>query len=664
MPLQETSGAASYDAFGGGAPTAANYIEDVFSTWIYTGTGSAQTITNGLDISGKGGLVWTKARSTNYSNFLIDSARGVNKQLVSNNDNGEQTVSTNITSFNANGYTLGTSINVNGSATTFASWAFREQSKFFDVVTYTGDGVAGRTVAHNLGSAPGCMIVKQTNNFGIGRWCVYHRSLTTPATDAVFLNLTNAQTTAPSFWNSTSPTSTLFTLGDSSEVNGSGNTYVAYLFSHNAGGFGLTGTDNVISCGSFSSDASGEATVTLGYEPQWVMLKASSAVDDWQILDINRGMSLISRSRLWANLSNIESTVSSPIFPTATGFQAKGGFPLLENATYIYIAIRRGPMKVPTTGTSVFEHFTYIGDNTNPRFIPGSFSVDVALTAPVNTSAPKFLSANRLTGSSFAVTSGSQAQAINSIQFPSDAFSARQNGVNVGSNQNSSSFTYLDYFFRRAPRFFDVICYTGNGASNQVLNHNLGVAPELIFNKKRSSSGNWAVAHSLTSTTLYGNIINSAGGQASFGPITYTANSWLLNAAPTATTITISGGGSDASNDGGATYFTYLFATCPGVSKVGGYTGTGATQVIDCGFTSGARFILIKAASTTGNWLVWDTVRSIGPSAEPYLTLNTDAAQVNGTDWVDPASSGFELSNAVGNLANTNGVSYIFLAIA
>jgi hypothetical protein len=123
--------------------------------------------------------------------------------------------------------------------------------------------------------------------------------------------------------------------------------------------------------------------------------------------------------------------------------------------------------------------------------------------------------------------------------------------------------------------------------------------------------------------------------------------------------------GTDATvNASGGTYVAYLFASCPGVSKVGSYTGTGATQVINCGFTGGARFVLIKSTSTTGNWYVWDSARGIVAGNDPYLLLNSTAAEVTNTDWVDTAATGFELSNAGGNLANSNGVSYIFLAIA
>ena len=123
-------------------------------------------------------------------------------------------------------------------------------------------------------------------------------------------------------------------------------------------------------------------------------------------------------------------------------------------------------------------------------------------------------------------------------------------------------------------------------------------------------------------------------------------------------------GGSTLVNTSGDTYVAYLFATLPGISKVGSYTGTGATQQINCGFTGGARFVLVKATSTTGNWLVWDAARGIVAGNDPYLALNSTAAEVTTTDWVDTYSAGFELSSAGGNLANTNGVSYIFCAVA
>jgi len=117
-------------------------------------------------------------------------------------------------------------------------------------------------------------------------------------------------------------------------------------------------------------------------------------------------------------------------------------------------------------------------------------------------------------------------------------------------------------------------------------------------------------------------------------------------------------------NGSGATYVAYLFATCPGVSKVTNFTGTGALQTINCGFASGSRFVLIKRTDSTGDWYVWDSSRGLSSSTDPYLLLNSTAAEVTSTNWVDTTSTGFQVTAASGNNVNINGASYIALAIA
>jgi hypothetical protein len=114
----------------------------------------------------------------------------------------------------------------------------------------------------------------------------------------------------------------------------------------------------------------------------------------------------------------------------------------------------------------------------------------------------------------------------------------------------------------------------------------------------------------------------------------------------------------------GGTYVAYLFATCPGVSKVGSYTGTGTTQTINCGFTAGARFVLIKRTDSTGDWYVWDSARGIVAGNDPYLLLNSTAAEVTNTDYVDTAATGFEITSTAPAAINASGGTFIFLAIA
>src|SRR3990167_3029442 len=129
--------------------------DEVFSTYLYTGNGSTQTITNGIDLSGQGGLVWLKARSAGQGHKLFDSVRGINYSLASETTAANDYETGTITSFTSSGFTLGSSYSQNTNGTTYASWTFREAPKFFDIVTYTGDGNPTKILAHSLGQAPG-----------------------------------------------------------------------------------------------------------------------------------------------------------------------------------------------------------------------------------------------------------------------------------------------------------------------------------------------------------------------------------------------------------------------------------------------------------------------------------------------------------------------------
>jgi hypothetical protein len=198
-------------------------ITDVFSTYLYTGTGAAQTITNGIDLAGEGGLVWIKSRSGVVDHNLMDTERGLVSEgggpLTTTTTSAQGNNAQTITSFNSNGFTAGTEGSVSTNAMDFASWTFRKAPKFFDVVTWTGTGVAGRTVSHSLGSVPGMIIVKRTNT--TGSWVVYHRGLNngnSPEDYGIILNTTAGQTDQSLYWNDTAPTDTNFTLGSAQHM--------------------------------------------------------------------------------------------------------------------------------------------------------------------------------------------------------------------------------------------------------------------------------------------------------------------------------------------------------------------------------------------------------------------------------------------------------------
>ncbi len=661
MPLQATSGAASYDAFGGGVPVVPNYIEDVFSTYLYTGNETARTIVNGIDVSTKGGLVWCKSRNTVSTSWhnLFDTGRGNNQALYSNSTSASTDYGSGSWSPATTGFNLGDAISApslpNRIGDNYVSWTFRKQPKFFDVQTYTGNGT-GKTVSHSLVSTPAFVIVKRTDS--TGDWYVWN----VPATGTINWGKLNSTAAFAADWynyfDGIGPTT--FTPLGSGPLNTNGATYVAYFFAHNAGGFGLTGTDNVISCGSYTGTGAVGNNVTLGYEPQWLMVKNATIADNWIMYDNMRGMPASdvntgNTKYLRPNLSNAESG-GFTIAPTATGFQINtvGGTVNTSGDTYIYIAIRRGPMKVPTSGTSVYKAITYTGTGSADTVTGVGFAPDFVM-GQARTRANGTTFKDRLRGSTVHLYPSSDSAEGTGDSTAITSFD--MNGISLGTDAVTGSFNesgtdYVTQFFKRAPSFFDEVCYTGTGA-NRTVTHNLAAVPELMIIRRRSTSNAWAVYANNDNTDYL--VLDTTAATAD-------DNTYWNDTSPTSSVFSV--GTNNAVNASASTYVAYLFATCAGVSKVGSYTGTATTKQIDCGFTGGARFVLIKRTDSTGSWYVWDSARGIVSGNDPYLLLNTSAVEVTNTDYIDTYSAGFEISSTAPAAINASGGSFIFLAIS
>ena len=661
-----SSGALSVQNFYGTTAFTPIYIEDVFSTYLYTGNGSTQTITNGIDLAGKGGLVWVKGRNETYYHRLASSpGPTLPNYLASNATDAASSGNGTISAFSSSGFTAnvnGGTGGTNSSGINYVSWTFRKQPKFFDVVTYTGDGNNNRLISHNLGSTPGCVIVKCTSH--ADTWAVWHRSLTSTQY-SMALNTTAAQGNAQanqsfSFDGSVSMSSTQFVVSqEAGYANSSDKTYVAYLFAHNAGGFGPTGTDNVISCGSM--DGATGTTVTLGYEPQFVMYKAATTTGNWVIVDNMRGMTTDGADQtLTANTANAEGGPTTILAPNATGFSVKSN--LTSGQTYIYIAIRRGPMKVPTSGTSVFSPIARTGTGATATVTGVGFPPDLFIVKGRSTGT-EGVTRDRLRGTNPAsrtatnnAESSTTTNGLLSYDMSGVTLGADNTGTDVNGQTNASPYTYANWFFGRAPSFFDEVCYTGTG-SNRTVTHNLGVAPEMVIYRRRDTTANWIIYclyNTAASSNPASNYLNFDASLSSLVTTYYDA--------PTSSVLNLKSG---ATNTSGGTYVAYLFATCAGVSKVGSYTGTGTTQQINCGFTSGARFVLIKRTDASlSAWYVWDSARGIVAGNDPYLLLNSTATEVTSTDYIDTYSAGFEISSTAPAAINASGGKFIFLAIA
>ena len=371
-------------------------------------------------------------------------------------------------------------------------------------------------------------------------------------------------------------------------------------------------------------------------------------------------------SLLYPNLANAEAAPANYGHPTATGFA--GTFD--ASAAHIYIAIRRGPMKTPTTGTSVFALAAW-SDGVSGTGLAGSTNSfvnqrpDLSVFANRAGNAKNFQFANLLTGYQQTTGPGADTLTTPTLSTASTAAAATSgNAIYVlpanGSNPPEVRFASdsvgakIGYIFRRAPGFFDVVCYTGTGSATTI-SHNLGVVPELMIVKQRNTTRDWPVYATSLGSGKYLTLNSNAAENSS---------TQVFNSAPTASTISL--GTSTLVNESAGTYVAYLFATVAGVSKVGSYTGTGTTKQIDCGFTGGARFVLIKryGYAITGDWYVWDSARGIVAGNDPYLLLNSTAAEVTSTDYVDTYSAGFEISSTAPAAINANGGSFVFLAIA
>ena len=623
-------------------------VEEVFSTYLYQGTSANQSITNGIDLDGEGGLVWVKGRpNAGYSHGLYDTERGVTKRLASNETTAESTYANSVTAFNNNGFSLGSDANgeANFSGSTYASWTFRKAPKFFDVVTYTGDGSSNRSVSHNLGSTPGFFIIKRTD--ASQDWFVAARNNSGSYYYDLNLNTTDAAQGPFDFVGSASYTmdASAFALdidGASNYTNISGATYIAYLFAHNDsdGEFGPDADLDAIKCGSYTGTGSSGNFVDLGFEPQFMLIKNTSSSANWIIHDNMRGMIESTGNVLFPNLNSAENTTAfRQARPNATGITFFDGNSETNGSgsNYIYIAIRRGPMAVPEDADDVFA-IDY-GGNGSPAFI-SNFVTDAALVRNPSAASWNYLGA-RLQGAKTVRTNSTDAESTEDYSW---------DYMNGAGNTWGSS--YLAWMWRRAPSFCDVVAYTGNGTGTRTLSHNLEATPEMIWLKKRSTTSSWYVYHKDLSDPNNGYVeLNSSDGRAS--------SSGLWGTGPTSTNFQA------VLNTSGQTHIAYLFASLDGVSKVGSYTGTGSGgHQIDCGFTNGARFVLSKRTDQSSwNWILFDSERGIVAGNDPFLALNDTSAEVTSLDLIDPYSAGFELASNAGG-TNASGGSYIFYAIA
>jgi hypothetical protein len=330
--------------------TTATQANKYFDAVTYSGSSSSQTVVNSGAFQPD--LVWAKSRSNAYNNILVDSLRGGNLLLISNSTAAD-TSSSGLATFVSNGITwIGGATGVNDTGVTYVDWMWKANgsgstntagsitstvsantTSGFSVVTYTGTG-ANATVGHGLGATPSMVIVKRRNS--AEDWQVRHISIA--AVNSIELNLTGGASSSPTTWNSTNPTSTVFSIGTDTQVNASGGTYVAYCFAPIAG---------YSSMGSYVGNGSTEGPfIFTGMRPAFVLVRRSDGSDDWYLFDNKRIGYNVRNEPLYPNGNYAEGSGFNYIDLLSNGFKMRNNsYENVSGANYIYAAFAESPFK-------------------------------------------------------------------------------------------------------------------------------------------------------------------------------------------------------------------------------------------------------------------------------------------------------------------------------
>ena len=340
------------------AYTTINKSTDYFNTKLFTGNGSTNAITG---VGFQPDLVWLKNRDGANDHQLYDAVRGATKYLRSESTDGEGTASTGLTSFDSDGFTVGSAGTTNNNGANMASWNWKagttsginttgaditpssysmNATSGISIIKFTGNGVDGAKIAHGLGAVPEMLISKRLDNSNY--WAVYHKS---DNTDYLVLNTTDAFSDAP-IWKDSDPTSVYYQTDSSTSVNANGDNLVAYCFKS------VTGFSKI---GSYTGNGNSDGTfVYTGFKPAFVMWKKSSGADGWHMVDEKRDVDNPIQARIEADSNSAEYTSADWCDLVSNGikFRNTGGGVNGNGDKYIYIAFGQslvGSNNVPCT---------------------------------------------------------------------------------------------------------------------------------------------------------------------------------------------------------------------------------------------------------------------------------------------------------------------------
>ena len=298
---------------------------------LWTGDASAdRAIVTGFDYVADDALLWVKSRNSGEHYAMADTVRGANKYVSSSSSSIEDTATTVIKSFNANGFNVGSNNMVNDNTRLHVGWTFKVAPDFFDIISYTGNSTSGRTIAHSLGVAPAMVMVKRLNS--TASWAVQHKDL--GASAVLALNAESPSATEPTIFNSTLADATNVTLGNSGDSNVTGVPYIMYVFAHKPAG--------EIQGGVYTGNGSATGpTINLGWDPKFILVKRRDGFGNWNVLDTTRNLDAGTDEELNLDLFATRTTADF-VNLTGTGFQIVTTDVSYNNNTdaYVYLAVK------------------------------------------------------------------------------------------------------------------------------------------------------------------------------------------------------------------------------------------------------------------------------------------------------------------------------------
>tara|TARA_Y100000114_G_scaffold155663_1_gene180414 strand:+ start:25 stop:2997 length:2973 start_codon:yes stop_codon:yes gene_type:complete len=643
-------------------PTLANS----FNIEIYQGNQSTKSIT-GLGFSPN--FIWLKERSGTDRHVLIDTLRGEDSQISTNNTDAETTYGSNFDGFDTDGFTLGSATETNDNGEDYVAWTWKADdgeptyntngtvnsmvtanaNAGFSIVKATAPSSGVFTVGHGLSSALDFFVIKRLDSSG--GWIVYSRDV--GANKYLLLNDSASAATDTTFFNNTDPTSTVFTLKAGSSIVG-GAKFVAYCFSE---------VSNYQQFGTYTGNNTNDTAITTGFQPDFVLIKSITTAENWSIMDSRRGGHL----RMYTNTNDDDENTVGFRFSSNGFVIPKWGSFNHNGATFFYWALAKNVSSINTVANS-FKTKTYTGTGSAQSITGLGFKPDLTWFKDRGRVREHILSDSiRGAGREISPNTADAEETDRGVgSFDSDGFSFADGNTNY----NASSENYVAWTWKAGNQWqlntngsinstinantgngFSIVKYVGTGSATTV-GHGLSSAPEMIIvkNLSNSHSGNahWAVYNTTVGATkvIYLNRNNAEG----------TSSAFWNDTAPTTSVFSI-GTDNDVNVDG-EDFIAYCWHSVSGYSKIGTYTGNSSTRSIT-GVGFQPDWLMIKQTNAANHWRIFDSARGLGNPQTLFASL--DSQEDNESNTVSSFDSdGWTMGSQQG--VNDNGDTYIYMA--